>query len=70
MDEKGIFPIDFPPYSPDINPIENVWNHLNRRVEQRNSKDRDTFTADIEVEWKLTNNSFLEKLVDRCQRDS
>ena len=24
-EEKGIKVIDFPPYSPDLNPIENIW---------------------------------------------
>jgi len=31
----GISTIEFPPYSPDLNPIENLWNDLARRVEAR-----------------------------------
>lgn len=31
---NGIQCINFPPYSPDLNPIENLWADLARRVEQ------------------------------------
>jgi transposase len=26
LHERGIYPIFWPPYSPDLNPIETVWN--------------------------------------------
>ena len=29
--------LDFPPYSPDLSPIENLWSIMARRVEQRTS---------------------------------
>lgn len=28
MKERGIHVIDWPPYSPDLNPIEWVWNKM------------------------------------------
>src|SRR6476660_9887893 len=31
----GVNQLDFPPYSPDLNPIENLWSILKARVEAR-----------------------------------
>ena len=31
--EKGVQLIELPPYSPDLNPIENIWNWVKRKLE-------------------------------------
>ena len=35
----GVECATFPPYSPDLNPIENVWGMLNNRLEPRSRRD-------------------------------
>ena len=30
--EKGIKVINFPPYSPDLNPIENIWGKIKKQL--------------------------------------
>ncbi|KAM4063611.1 DDE superfamily endonuclease [Hirsutella rhossiliensis] len=30
--ENGVAPVDWPPYSPDLNPIENLWKLLKERI--------------------------------------
>jgi len=58
----GITLLDFPPYSPDLNPIENVWAHLKRRVEKHRPRTADELEAAIREEWEAVDNSFLLSL--------
>ena len=68
---KGVRCIDFPPYSPDMNPIENLWYDLKKRVGARNGRTVDELIQHIEHEWEATDTDFLVSLVesmpDRCQ---
>jgi hypothetical protein len=34
LHESGVTALEFPPYSPDLNPLENLWATLARAVEQ------------------------------------
>jgi transposase len=62
LHNNGVACIDFPPYSPDLNPIENLWHDLKRRVEQRNAGDIEELKVHLEEEWKKTDLAFLVKL--------
>jgi hypothetical protein len=35
--EHGVEGLDWPPYSPDLNPIENVWAYLKRQLNKLNN---------------------------------
>ena len=54
--------MELPPYSPDLNPIENLWNHLKRRVEKRNARNTEELEQYIKEEWVATDPGFLVKL--------
>jgi transposase len=47
---NGIQCLDFPPYSPDLNPIENLWADLARRVEQIQCATMETLQATLAQE--------------------
>ncbi|CAF4965723.1 unnamed protein product [Rotaria sp. Silwood1] len=44
--------IDWPSNSPDINPIENMWSILKRRVEKRKPSNIDELDQFLHEEWK------------------
>ena len=67
---QGNVPIvlDWPSNSPDLNPIENLWNIVKRNVEKRkpkNCKELDQFMVE---EWDNIPNSVLISLIDSMQR--
>ena len=68
---NGIQLIDFPPYSPDLNPIENLWSDLARRVEQFQCETMEELQDIVAEEWKKTSKQLLRKLAKsmpaRCQ---
>jgi transposase len=55
--------IVWPPYSPDLNPIENLWADLKKRVEKKNAADVKGLTAAVKDEWHKTDPKLCEKLV-------
>ena len=55
--------IKWPPYSPDLNPIENLWADLKKRVEKRNAKNVAELKEAVEQEWTQTDTQLCQKLV-------
>ena len=67
----GIQCLDSPPYSPDLNPIENLWADLARRVEQFQCDSMEELQDIVAEQWKETDKELLRKLArsmpERCQ---
>ena len=68
---KGIQLIDFPTYSPDLNPIENLWADMARRVEQYQCDTMEELQDKVAEEWAATPKDYLAELARsmprRCQ---
>lgn len=62
--------MDWPAQSPDLNPIENLWNELERRYKARQirPKNCDELFAVLEEEWKRIPLERVQKLVDSLPR--
>ena len=56
--------IDWPANSPDLNPIENIWNILKTRVERQHPSSLNDLKATIAKEWAKLENGVIMNLVD------
>ena len=78
LNEMGIIPIDWPPYSPDLNPTKSVWNsmkdHMQKNYLELNSAQRPTnsrLREIVETSWHSVSTELLSTLVgslrSRCR---
>jgi len=76
--DNGIEVVDWPPYSPDLNPIEHVWRHLKEWVHEH-YPELETLTGSdqlikermveaLQEAWAALNDEFLENLVESMER--
>ena len=59
----GVDCIDFPPLSPDLNPIENLWADVKQRLEARRSRTIQELEQHLKVVWESTSTTLLASLV-------
>ena len=68
---SGVTTLDFPPYSPDLNPIENLWADMARAVERHACDTMETLQDVIAEEWKKVDAKLMQSLARsmpaRCQ---
>ena len=55
--------MEFPPQSPDVNPIENLWDHLKREKMRHTVTSKDMLWAVLSQCWNNIEQSTLHKLV-------
>lgn len=61
--QQGIDCIEWPPYSPDLNPIENLWANLKKRVEKSNVRTVEELKEAVVKHWQETDTELTRKLV-------
>ncbi len=54
--------LDFPTYSPDLNPIENLWFVFKEQVERLNPETAEELEEVMRVEWESFSSEYLTKL--------
>lgn len=62
LHEKGVTLIEWPPWSPDLNPIENLWNVLKARVYSRFPQSMEEMEAMIREEWADIDLKFISRI--------
>lgn len=60
---EGVTALDFPPYSPDLNPMENLWATLARAVERYQADSIESLQDAVEAEWNKIDVAHLRNLV-------
>jgi transposase len=63
LDIKKVKTMSWPPQSPDMNPIENLWRHLKILVSNRNPKNIKDLKEIIVQEWNRIDPKICKKLV-------
>jgi transposase len=62
LHNKGITSIEWPPWSPDLNPIEDLWNVLKQRVYSHYPQTMEELEHWIGIEWAATELTFISHL--------
>ena len=68
LHNHGISVLDFPRYSPDLNPIENLIADLKRRKDEHIVSTIEELQDVTHQEWDATSLTFLHKLVHSMPR--
>uniref|UniRef100_A0A667X1A1 Tc1-like transposase DDE domain-containing protein n=1 Tax=Myripristis murdjan TaxID=586833 RepID=A0A667X1A1_9TELE len=68
--ETGVPQMEWPALSPDLNPIENLWDQLSRRVEARSSvpQNLNVLRAALQEEWDAMPQQTISRLVNSMRR--
>ena len=67
---NNIVPLDWPPYSPDMSPIEHLWDELDRRIRRRRNTPNTLGQLRTELleEWENIPMRKINALVNSMQR--
>lgn len=69
--ESDVNVLDWPAQSPDLNPIENLWGHVQQQLKGRNGGSADKVYANIEDIWKNIPLDYMQRLINsmpqRCR---
>ena len=71
LNNQEIEVLDWPAQSPDLNPIEHLWEVLGRRIRNENPKNLNDLVQKLELEWSKISSDCIQTLVDslpqRCK---
>lgn len=70
--DNNITRMTWPPQSPDLNPIENLWAILNQKAKDRHPRSDNELFDILNTEWETMDQDILKNLVasmpQRCRK--
>ena len=63
MAEKRVETLNWPPNSPDLNPIENLWGILKVAVSKRFPTTKEQLVEAISLEWENLSSETVQNLI-------
>ena len=71
LQSNGVSVLKWPAQSPDLNPIENLWEIVDRKIRVRNYTNKRDLIDAIKTEWQKipmeTINSLIDSMPRRCE---
>ncbi|GFT58509.1 transposable element Tcb2 transposase [Trichonephila clavipes] len=66
LESEGIVRMAWPAYSPDLNPIENLWDALGRAVSSRFPPPATLIELEtaLQEKWRLLNSALVDHLIE------
>ncbi|CAM4900557.1 unnamed protein product [Rotaria socialis] len=64
LDKQCVKRLIWPPFSPDMNPIEHLWDELERRMKKHQPKNEKELRETLQPEWKNIGQDVTNKLVE------
>jgi hypothetical protein len=68
LQENLIRVMKWPSQSPDLNPIEHLWEEVERRIRCQNFRNKNELREKIEEVWNEMPQSMLDKLIDYAKK--
>ena len=68
LSEQDFKIMDWPPQSPDLNPIENLWKTLGVKVMERNPTNTEDLWVKLQEEWSKISIEDYQELIRSCSR--
>jgi len=68
IDKNIIYTLPWPPQSPDLNVIENVWQYVKRQLKYYKSTNKRELMKNIEIIWQSVPVTFIRRLIESMPR--
>ena len=63
LEDRSVVVMKSPPKSPDLNPIENLWDSVEAKVREESATSRNELWGKILVAWNSIDNNIIETLI-------